>query len=124
MSCFTVNITGMQPCTIPDLSEFFPDGRASLVLHFDRFKLPLANPFHVFYCSYAYIRRTHYNRAVAALVGGDPATRRALGWPGTMVIFKYTSALCIEYEDLTLSDVPDIRAYFTSHPAMWGHGSL
>ncbi|KAH9855859.1 hypothetical protein C2E23DRAFT_722981, partial [Lenzites betulinus] len=115
--CDTV-LDGKRPWSIPELSTLFPHGQAALVLHYDRFRLPRDKPLHLLYCSYTFVKHVHFNRAVAALVGCNSSSR-VVSWPGTVVVLKYSSALCMSYEDMVEMDIDDVRAYFTIHPGMW-----
>ncbi|EIW61758.1 uncharacterized protein TRAVEDRAFT_18358 [Trametes versicolor FP-101664 SS1] len=107
-------LNGRRSVTVPDVWPYFEQGFGFLVQHYDRYKYPLPQPLHYFYCAASYRARANFNRAAAALFvqHKDGPLIRWTNWPGTLLILKFVDASCDSYADVTEEDIENVRAFF------------
>lgn len=114
ITCHTAALNGRRPVTVPDVWPYFEQGFGFLVQHYDRYKYPLPQPLHYFYCAASYRARANFNRAAAALFvqHKDGPLIRWTNWPGSLVVLKFVDANCNTYADVTEEDIENVRAFF------------
>ncbi|EIW58451.1 uncharacterized protein TRAVEDRAFT_20458 [Trametes versicolor FP-101664 SS1] len=111
VECSTAVVDGHLSYTAPHLGRYFAYGRGAHILHYDERNQYLTKPYHIFYCTRSFILNGSGNRAIASLLETTNHELTLL-WPGTVVVFKYSSNLCTAYEDMEQADVGNIAAHF------------